>query len=617
MNRTIVAPAILSAIAWSACTMPDAVLDPNLGTAGVTNTDGGVADTSTDVSADGPFVGGDAAADVAAETMHDAGADADAAPDRGADALQDAPVDSPADDASIGASLQIQAIRDAIDAAGTSALPVSGAFVTYVRPLVGSDAAGFYIQAQRQGPAIFVAMDPAALSPSPVAGDRVSFTAAAYGTVSGVREVTSVQGYVRQSQGNSLSGLVQDLSSAADLVTALDSYESELVRLTGATITGDFTNGGTGFQGAPLDTSALVGNSFLRLRVATGLRTSLDLAVGCKVDLPGTPLGRFSATCEPTAWTATDLAAVDCPAPRIVRADATTVGSVRITFDRLVAPTSVNADGSQFTLTGGLSATSATVSGNTVMLATSSQTTGVIYTVSVAPTVTDTYGKALATVARTTTFEGYGIEARLLINEVNANLPIGADMVELRVVGAGNVRNVQLQQNITGPITLATLPDLTVAIGDLIVVHMAPDVSVTTETSSMAGCVAATCYPSAWDVAGGSSGVSFSSRVLRLVASDGTTTMDAIPFAKTGGASPAGFLSDLQILQSAGLWFPSDCGGVPCTDTSTPTAAGVAVDWTLMGATAAGISVQRHAAVNNFTASDWQQVASSWGTANP
>src|SRR5690606_22320705 len=74
-----------------------------------------------------------------------------------------------------GASVQIANIRQA---SGAVNLPVAEALVTYVfddpdHP----EVRGFFVQATKLGPAVFVRVDPGSISPRPEVGDLVSFTA--------------------------------------------------------------------------------------------------------------------------------------------------------------------------------------------------------------------------------------------------------------------------------------------------------------------------------------------------------------------------------------------------------------------------------------------------------
>jgi hypothetical protein len=164
---------------------------------------------------------------------------------------------------------------------------------------------------------------------------------------------------------------------------------------------------------------------------------------------------------------------------------------------------------------------------------------------------------------------------------------------------------------------LATLPNIQVAAGDLIVVHFAPAVTVTSELTTKGDCTDAGCYPGAWDVAGGTTGITFSNRVLSVINPAGSI-VDTVAFVKGTTASPVGFPADVQTQQAAGAWMPADCSGALCTYTSTPTVNSIAVDWTTAGTTAAGVSMSRTNGANTKTSADWTATAtSSFGAANP
>ena len=86
-------------------------------------------------------------------------------------------------------SLQILAVKNAApplpdggdEPPFTVSLPIDHALVTYVRPAVLPDPAGFFLQAEQTGPAVFVAIDPTTLSTVPAPGDDVSMTVTSVG----------------------------------------------------------------------------------------------------------------------------------------------------------------------------------------------------------------------------------------------------------------------------------------------------------------------------------------------------------------------------------------------------------------------------------------------------
>ena len=109
-------------------------------------------------------------------------------------------------------SIQIQAVRNAATQApadgGTVTLPVDGAVVTYVKSSIGSDPAGFFVQAEQTGPALFVAVDPTALTPVPVPGDQVSFVVTQVVSVTSVKEATAITTFTRTAQNVALAPLL-------------------------------------------------------------------------------------------------------------------------------------------------------------------------------------------------------------------------------------------------------------------------------------------------------------------------------------------------------------------------------------------------------------------------
>ncbi|MDO9015294.1 MAG: hypothetical protein Q7V43_00190 [Myxococcales bacterium] len=241
--------------------------------------------------------------------------DAPDAPDAGA---ADVPVDL--DVPATGGSLA--AVRAAITGTAPVTLTAALSDLVVTRTVAATpgsdggvssnDPAGFFVQTGMTGPAIFVAVDPASLSPAPQAGDRVAFTATRGELRAGARWITALSGYQRTGTGTALDGLRQDLSAQADLVTAIGDYEHELVRVQG-TVAGNFASAGTGFESAQITTAGVgAAMSNLRVRVAAAVRASLVLRSGCTFTVTA-PLWRFNAQVQVNAWTAADIALGACP----------------------------------------------------------------------------------------------------------------------------------------------------------------------------------------------------------------------------------------------------------------------------------------------------------------
>ncbi|HYI00421.1 chitobiase/beta-hexosaminidase C-terminal domain-containing protein, partial [Hyalangium sp.] len=164
-------------------------------------------------------------------------------------------------------SAQIAAVRAAADGALNQSIEL--ALVTYKKPPVGSDAAGFFLQAEPSGPALFVAVSPSTLNPVPSAGDRVTLVATQKATVSGRVHVTAVTGFLRNGTGESVEPLRTDVTGV-DLPASVDTYESELIAIRG-TLLDTFAPSGAGHVAATLSTTGTPNNSNLQLRLPNSL----------------------------------------------------------------------------------------------------------------------------------------------------------------------------------------------------------------------------------------------------------------------------------------------------------------------------------------------------------
>jgi hypothetical protein len=518
-------------------------------------------------------------------------------------------------------SEQITAVRGAPD--GAANLAVQGAVVTYLKPALGNDPAGFFVQAAKSGPALFVGVNPLGLIPVPAVGDRVSFTVTAMNTITGLREATAISGFQRTATGQDVGALLADVSSSADLVSNLDGYESELVALD-ATIAGAFGAAGVGHVTAPIITVGMPSDPNLRLRIPATLQENLGLAQGCEVTLDAGPMWRSGGVAQPSAYEASDLTVQSCPGPTVTSAVATSLTTVAVTFSRQINQATVLTDASQFTADNGLTFSNAVVNGDTVTLTSSSQTPGTGYTVTVANTVQDNFGGGVA-IPNSAGFTGFTQPAGLRLNEINPNIPSSHDLIELEAVSAGTLEGIKIEQIGSATETLITMPAITVASGDLIVVHLTPSgvtgiapASETTSKNQFSSASFSANYDTAWDLLGNAIGLTFSNRVIQVV--DPTNAVqDAVPFVLTTSASPpAAFPTNLQALQAAGYWLPADCGGSLCTYASTPTALAVSVEYDGAGNTPTGNSIQRKPATDTNQKSDWNGAgAQSFGLPNP
>jgi hypothetical protein len=283
-------------------------------------------------------------------------------------------------------------------------LPIEGAYVTYLKPNVPDSGteSGFFLQAEPEGPAMFV-NDATAFATVKV-GDRVNLTVTAKKLITGVRAAETVTRLIKLSEKHPVQnlatatppGLLVDRTGTTDLVTKLGDYESELMSLTGTVASGSSAAGG-GHTSMQITTTGIPApNTNFRLRLPTPLATELDMSPGCIFTLKG-PMWRFNAQAQPTAYSSSDITVASCPAPTVVSAVPPTPTRVLVNFTRTLNPETITDPATQFTFDNGLTATAATVNGPQVVLTTSNQVAGTTYTLTVANTVKDKRNAAVAT----------------------------------------------------------------------------------------------------------------------------------------------------------------------------------------------------------------------------
>jgi hypothetical protein len=350
--------------------------------------------------------------------------------DAGTDSMSDSMIDADIDamiDAMPTPAEAIAAVRAEADTptGQTISLPILDATVTYLKPLIAgatpaNDPAGFTIQVGNTGPALFVAVDPATLTtltPALAVGDVVSFTVTEKKSSGTSPRATMISNITRSATATDITSLVQDITAVTGIAGMVADFDSELVDVTMATIAEAWGNSGNAFQRTRITTTgqSTIDNNF-QLRVPTTFRdalvTSSDLEVGCVVAIHRTPVNRFAAQFQVSAFNTTDLTVTSCPAPTVASATATDATHVTITFSRNIDMATVMTDGSQFTISDGtnpLAVSQAAVTGaRTISITTAAQTPTTSYTVTVANTVEDVIGGALGT-PNTATFPGYMI----------------------------------------------------------------------------------------------------------------------------------------------------------------------------------------------------------------
>ncbi|MEQ8564027.1 MAG: lamin tail domain-containing protein [Deltaproteobacteria bacterium] len=273
-------------------------------------------------------------------------------------------------------------------------LTVEEAIVTYTRDALGDDPAGFFVQVDMTGPALFVAIPTSSVAtPAPVVGDEVSFTVNETEVVDAQHRVIAVSAFTVDASGRDVAALVQDLSMATDVVTDLTSYESEIVRANG-TLTGAYAFAGNEHRRIGISTQGLPSDNAFVFRVPETLIGPLGLVDGCDVNVGPIPMWRFSTTAQLTIQRDVDVSVTACAnGVQVQSARALSATSVEVVFDRPLAAATVM--DTRFTLAPNVNVTGVAVNANVVTLTTDTLTELQQYTLTVDSMVTDDLGNSV------------------------------------------------------------------------------------------------------------------------------------------------------------------------------------------------------------------------------
>ncbi len=385
----------------------------------------------------------------APDAMPDGGRDA--ASDARSDAATDARPDAPTPDAGpLDPVASLEMARALPD--GEAEVRVGPVLVTAIKPAVARDGsdpehAGFFVQASAAGPALYVDVDPATLSPSPRVGDLVRFKVLEMGTLYTQRRATAIEALTVTGSGD-VDATIQNVDDAADLVDGLNGYESELVTGT-VTLDASFVFAGAGYLAANSHTDAITeaaGSIRLRMPAAevSAVLAEGELGAGCTIPFTG-PVWRFNGVVQLAVYEASSLGEIVCPGPQVVGAFATDATHVSVRFDRAIDPTSIIAPAAQFDIDG-VTVSDAVVDEDVVALTTSALAGDTSYTVTVAATVRDLRGAGVDREHATASFMTMSSEptgGRLVINEIDYD-----------IVGTENVEFVELYNAGDAPVSL-------------------------------------------------------------------------------------------------------------------------------------------------------------------
>ena len=532
------------------------------------------------------------------------------------------------------ASKQIDAVRNSVQA--DVDLPIDGALVTYVirKDPSHPDLHGFFIQSEKTGPALFVRVDPAELSPMPSRGDRVRMHVRHFRREPDARiEVTKISNYERISQGEDLNALVQDLTDEDRLLDTGWQFDGELVRLEGSLIhewvaPGAWISLEQGLWFAAIEARGGYSNSRYIVVAPSRVAEPLGDTAFCEFKLEAVPFRIGDRSVEVWAFDEADFASLDCSDAELQDALALGPDQVRLTFSRPLDPSTVPANGSGFSFGGGLTARAASVDGRVVLLTTDPQQVRAEYAVQLGAGLRDVLGNAVTVRSGREKFLGHFPRAKLVLNEILCAGPEGRDLIELKALTAGSASHLTLTwEGASKPSLLATFPDTEVEADDLIVVHLNTNPfkgdAVYSELGAKDEQPTATNFPGAWDFVYEDAQCDAAEGVLRVRDLAGKT-LDGVPLwssaVNPGTLDPQYASVWLRGLQSEFEWDPTTCGGQRCGLTTTPSLPEITVDQ--KGArqldAARFLTVSRKPGPDTNSRDDWAAVAAgTLGLPNP
>jgi hypothetical protein len=214
--------------------------------------------------------------------------------------------------------------------------------------------------------------------------------------------------------------------------------------------------------------------------------------------------------------------------------------------------------------------------------------------------------------------------ASVRINELNANITGGCDLVELRVMASGSMQGFQLWQRTTSILTFGAL---TVATNDIIIVHVnsasatcnpANSGNETSNKGEFPGFIYPANYDDAWDWYSTSTSLTNTDNVFTLY-DDSGVIMDAVLAANAAtGTVSAASESQASVVAADGQWTMVG-GGVPAGGfVDDDFRAHAVLDLDATGTAKSGPSIARIDNSDTQTKADWNGTqAQSWSFLNP
>jgi hypothetical protein len=202
------------------------------------------------------------------------------------------------------------------------------------------------------------------------------------------------------------------------------------------------------------------------------------------------------------------------------------------------------------------------------------------------------------------------------INELNANISKGCDLIELRVIEPGSMAGFELWSRTSA---LLEFSAFAVQAGDIIVVHLNSDTCVPnqrSEVTSRSESSAPGTYVTAFDWFSSSPGIANTDTVLTLYDARGKIVDAALFSDDPTGTAAAASEEQAAVVARAHQWM-TIAGVIPSSGFVDDSFTAHAVqDLDATGTAPSGSSVARAGDPDTNTKSDWAQGASTWGKPN-
>lgn len=484
---------------------------------------------------------------------------------------------------------------------------------------------GFVVQAHPDGRALAISVSAASLQLR--AGDIINIDVTRTYAIGGMRRGGAVANLELLARDEPLERWTHDLSDRQTLPTEAMAFWRVSARIN---VAADLTSAGGNYVSTTANTAGLAGRSEAQFRINNTLQSALWIEDTCQFTVTGVPLVRYGSNSQYTPTRLSEVEVHSCPPTGVIAKSTPSSTSVRIEMRRnLLADTVSAEDLSIITEPNGpqLQVQAAQVElGRFLVVTTAPQTPGLLYRLDLRGEIHDLTGRNIIFNGQPAeNFVGYRPPARLLINELNANVRSGCDLIEFRVTQGGLLRHTVKERTTV----VHTFPEMMVETDDIVVLHfnkgsttclqnVEVDASPGNETRSkteFANAQFAANYNGAWDHWTTDGGLTATDNVITLWLDDAIVDAVLVSDALTGNAAAASETAARYVVEAA--QWTTENGVVPEGGfVDGEFNAHAAQDLNGAGTSTNSQSIRRTGETDRNHKGDWSFGESSFGRAN-